>query len=293
MTTWLILGARGQLGTCMQEALTSKGLPFVALGSDECDVRDAGAVSAAIRDHSAGIVVNCSAWTAVDAAEDNEAAAFALNCDAVGSIASACRAAGSLLVHVSTDYVFPGVEGGAYDEYSPTGPVSVYGQSKLCGELRALSEHPAGTYIVRTAWLYSRHGGNFAKTMLRRALAGTEVRVVDDQRGQPTLADDVALHIIGLVTCAAPVGIYHGTNSGQGTWCDFAREIFDLAGAGTALVSPVPTSEYPTRAVRPSNSVLGHGRTVAAGLPEMRPWQDALRASIARIITAVESEENS
>lgn len=276
----------------MQEALTERNLPFVALGSDECDVTNSDAVSAVMEIHRPDVVVNCSAWTAVDAAEDNEATAFAINCDGPRNVAVACRTSGSTFVHVSTDYVFPGDGSGEYAEDSPTGPVSVYGKSKLCGEREAIAGHPDGTYIVRTAWLYSRHGGNFVKTMLRRALSGAAVRVVDDQLGQPTLADDLARHIIDLVTSGAPVGVYHGTNSGRATWCDLAREIFDLAGAGTGLVSPVGTSEYPTRAVRPANSVLGHARTVEAGVAEMRQWDLALRASIPGIIETVKSEGN-
>ena len=274
----------------MQEALTEWNLQFVALGSDECDVTNSDAVSAVMEIHRPDVVVNCSAWTAVDAAEDNEVAAFAINCDGPRNVAAACRTNGSTLVHVSTDYVFPGDGSGEYAEDSPTGPVSVYGKSKLCGEREAIAGHPDGTYIVRTAWLYSRHGGNFVKTMLRRALSGAAVRVVDDQLGQPTLANDLARHIIDLVTSGAPVGVFHGTNSGRTTWCGLAREIFDLAGAGTGLVSPVGTSEYPTRAVRPANSVLGHARTLDAGVAEMRQWDVALRASISGIIETVKSE---
>lgn len=276
----------------MQEVLADRGLSFVALGSEECDVTSAAEVSAVIAHLRPDVVVNCSAWTAVDAAEDNEAAVFAINCDGPRNIASACSAIGSTLVHISTDYVFPGTGSSAYAEDSPTAPVSVYGRSKLCGEQGAIARHPDGTYIVRTAWLYSRHGANFVKTMLRRALAGVAVRVVDDQVGQPTLADDLARHIIELVTSEAPAGVYHGTNSGQGTWFDLAKEIFVLSGADSELVSPVSTSEYPTRAERPANSVLGHARTLNAGLAEMRKWEDALRESIGGIIAAVRSEGN-
>lgn len=292
VSSWLVLGARGQLGTCMQEVLADRGLSFVALGSEECDVTSAAEVSAVIAHLRPDVVVNCSAWTAVDAAEDHEAAAFAINCDGPKNIATACRSNGSTLVHISTDYVFPGTGSGAYAEDSPTAPVSVYGKSKLCGEQGAIAGHPDGTYIVRTSWLYSRHGANFVKTMLRRALAGVAVRVVDDQFGQPTLADDLARHIIELVTSKAPVGVYHGTNSGQGTWFDLAKEIFVLSGAGSELVSPVGTSEYPTRAERPANSVLGHARTLNAGVAEMRKWEDALREAIGGIIAAVRSEGN-
>lgn len=291
MSDWLILGAHGQLGTCLQEALTERGIDFVALGSDRCDVSDRSAVDTVVRAHAPRVTVNCAAWTAVDAAEDHEADAFRVNCEAVGNIARACREHGSVLVHVSTDYVFPGTDAGPHAENAPTAPVSVYGRSKLCGEQRALDEHPDGTYIVRTAWLYSRHGGNFAKTMLRRALAGAAVRVVNDQHGQPTLADDLARHIIDLVSSPAPFGTYHGTNSGACTWFDFASLLYGRAGVDTSLVSPVSSSEFPTRAVRPRNSVLGHARTTGAGIREMRPWEDAVAASIDGIIEVLGRED--
>lgn len=290
MTDWLVLGAGGQLGRCLQEALTESGTPHVALTSPECDITDPSALEHSLGRHKPRVVVNCAAWTAVDAAEDNVETAFSVNCRGAGNVARACRAAGSLLVHVSTDYVFPGTESGPYAEDAPTGPVSAYGKSKLCGELEVLAALPDASYIVRTAWLYSRHGGNFAKTMLRRALTGTPVRVVDDQRGQPTLADDLARHIIDIVSAHAPFGVYHGTNSGEASWCDFARDIFRLSGSGEHLVSAVDSSEYPTRAVRPRNSVLGHDRTRLNGLTEMRHWSAALAASVRAIIDVIDEE---
>ena len=291
VSNWLVLGARGQLGTCLQEALTERGIGFRALGSVECDVTDFPAVAAAVSQHEPTVVVNCSAWTAVDAAEDNEDAALKVNCDGAANVAKAARGAGAILVHISTDYVFPGTHADPYAEDSATGPLSVYGKSKLCGEQRVMSTYPENSYVIRTAWLYSRHGANFARTMLRRALAGSEVRVVDDQFGQPTLADDLANHIIDLVEACAPPGVYHGTNSGSCTWFDFALLLYELAGADTSLVSPVVSAEYPTKAVRPRNSVLGHERTLAAGVAEMRRWDTAVAASIGGIVQAL-SQEN-
>lgn len=290
VSSWLVLGGRGQLGTCMQEALTERNLTFVALGSDECDVTDPDAVLGTVSRYEPTIIVNCSAWTAVDAAEDNESAAFGVNCDGAANVARAARKAGATLVHISTDYVFPGTDDAPYAEDSATGPVSVYGRSKLCGEHKVAEIYPENSYVVRTAWLYSRHGGNFAKTMLRRALAGVQVRVVNDQLGQPTLADDLARHIISLVDARVPAGTYHGTNSGSCTWFSFARLLYELAGVDTSLVLPVASTEYPTRAVRPRNSVLSHGRTVEADVAEMRRWDIAVAASIDGIIGALSQE---
>ena len=287
---WLVLGAGGQLGRCLEEALVEAGIPFTLAGRNECDITDARIVSDVLSRTRPDVVVNCAAWTAVDAAEDNEADATLANRDGARNVAEACKDHGALLVHVSTDYVFAGTDTGAYDEDSPTFPASAYGRTKLLGEHAVLENYPGGTYVVRTAWLYSRFGGNFVKTMLRRALTDAPVRVVDDQRGQPTHAGDLARHIIDLVQSGAPRGVYHGTSTGETTWYGFARLIYALAGVETDLVTPVLSSEFPTPATRPANSVLGHGRTVAAGVDEMRPWDTALQTVIADIIEAVKSE---
>ena len=288
---WLILGSQGQLGQCICDALTEMGIEFVAVGREECDITDPAAVASTLAYCRPNVVVNCAAWTAVDAAEDHEADALLINCTGATNVALACREASSLLVHISTDYVFSGSGNGPYAEDEPTNPVSAYGRSKLCGENGVLDTYPNGSYVIRTAWLYSRHGGNFAKTMLRRALEGAPVRVVADQLGQPTLADDLARHIINLVSSDAPKGVYHGTNSGACTWFDFAREIYALSGADIDLVSPVSTSEYPTRAIRPSNSVLGHEHTIRAGIAEMPAWNTALAGAIHSIIDNVRRKD--
>lgn len=291
MNHWLILGGAGQLGRCLQGALTERGIPFVALNSSECDITDYQVVDVTLDTHSPGVVVNCAAWTAVDAAEDNETAAFLANCSGAENVARACRKQQCILVHLSTDYVFSGYGVGPMNEEDPTSPVSVYGQSKLCGEQRVLEIHSTQSYIVRTAWLYSKYGKNFAKTMLRRALADQPVKVVNDQSGQPTSAADLAHHLIDLVTKSAPPGIYHGTNAGHATWFDFAREIFDIAGRGISLVSPVDSSAYPTRATRPRNSVLGHKRTISAGVAEMQHWKSALAHVFSEIENEVKQED--
>jgi dTDP-4-dehydrorhamnose reductase len=292
VTSWLVLGGNGQLGRSLQEVLTERGIEHVALGSGDCDITDPASVAAALVHSRPDVVVNCAAWTAVDAAESHEPEALLVNAIGAGNVGRACREIRARLVHVSTDYVFPGNQHGPYGEDDPTGPASAYGRTKLQGEQAVASEHADGSYIVRTAWLYGPHGGNFAKTMLRRALAGAAVRVVDDQHGQPTLSTDLARHIVDLVTTGAPAGTYHGTNSGATTWFEFARFIYELAGVETSLVSPVPSSEYPTPATRPSNSVLGHARTVAVGVPEMRSWEAAISASINDIIESVKGEPN-
>ena len=287
---WLILGANGQLGKSLQTVLTTDDISFTAVDRQTLDITDRDACIKLFNSLSPEVVVNCAAWTAVDLAEDNEAGAFRINCDATRDIAIASREVNAINVHVSTDYVFSGVADTPYDVDSPTAPVSVYGKSKLCGEVAVAEEYPERSYIVRTAWLYSPHGGNFVKTMIRKARSASAVRVVSDQLGQPTLAADLAQHIVDLVTTQAPFGIFHGTNSGVASWYDLTVEIYTQLGVDTSLVSPVPTSEYPTKAVRPQYSVLDHAHTIDCGMAEMQNWKTALRESLPNIVKVISEE---
>lgn len=287
---WLILGANGQLGKSLQAVLTANGISFTAVDRQTLDITDRDACIKLFNSLSPEVVVNCAAWTAVDLAEDNETEAFRINCDATRNIAMAARDVNAINVHVSTDYVFSGVADTPYDVDSPTEPVSIYGKSKLCGEVAIAEEYPEKSYIVRTAWLYSPHGGNFVKTMIRKAQSASAVRVVSDQLGQPTLAADLAQHIVDLVTSHAPFGILHGTNSGVASWYDLTVEIYKQLGVDTSLVSPVPTSEYPTKAVRPQYSVLSHAHTIDCGVAEMQNWRTALQESLPNIVKVILEE---
>jgi dTDP-4-dehydrorhamnose reductase len=287
---WLLLGAAGQLGHCLASELTKRRVQFVGLERGQCDITSISSVQEALSAMSPQVVINCAAWTAVDQAEDNETAARVINRDGVQNVASICNEVGAILVQVSTDYVFKGTGTSPLDEYSATEPVTAYGRTKLEGESVALAANPERTYIVRTAWLYSQYGHNFAKTMVRKAIEKSAVTVVNDQTGQPTNAYDLAAHIIDIVESGVPTGVYHGTNAGQGTWHDFAVEIYSLLGRDSRLVTPVDSSRYPTRAVRPAYSVLSHGRTTSNGLIEMRDWREALASCIGDIKQAVEAE---
>jgi dTDP-4-dehydrorhamnose reductase len=287
---WLILGANGQLGQSLQLVLTAHNILFTATDRNSLDISDRDACIKLFTALSPNVVVNCAAWTAVDLAEDNEEEAFRINCDASRNIAIAARSVNAINVHISTDYVFPGVANTPYDVDSPTAPVSIYGKSKLCGEAAITDEYPEKSYIIRTAWLYSPYGGNFVKTMIRKARSASEVRVVSDQLGQPTLASDLAEHIVDLVTSQAPFGIFHGTNSGASSWYELTCEIYSLLGVDTSLVSPVPTSEYPTKAVRPQYSVLSHARTIESGIEVMRNWKHALLESLPDIMKIISEE---
>jgi dTDP-4-dehydrorhamnose reductase len=294
MTRWLVTGAAGMLGRDLTALLAARGADFTALNRADLDITDQASVAARVSTAKPDVVVNCAAWTAVDAAEEHEAEALAINGHGAAHLASACAAAGALLVHVSTDYVFEGHASAPYPEQAPTAPAGAYGRTKLAGERAVRETLPDGSYIVRTAWLYGAHGKNFVKTMLRLAANGTSPGVVADQYGQPTWTADVATQITALIDAGAPCGIYHATSSGQTTWHGLAEEIFKLyresAAAGQSrsqepkggterfVVSPRPitTAEYPTPAKRPAYSVLGHDAWQAAGVTPIGDWKDAL-----------------
>jgi dTDP-4-dehydrorhamnose reductase len=269
---YLVTGARGMLGSDLVEALFGRDVTL--LGRADLDVTDRDAVLAAVQGHD--VVINAAAYTAVDAAETDEEAALAVNGTAVGLLAEAAASVGARFVTVSTDYVFAGDATEPYAEDEPRDPLNAYGRTKAVGEEAALAAHPDGTYVVRTAWLYGRHGANFPKTMLGLAATRDTLSVVSDQVGQPTWTMDLARQIVALVDSDAPTGIYHGTNSGSTSWQGFAQETFRLAGLDPERVLPTDSSAFVRPAARPAFSVLGHDAWAAAGLSPMRPWQEAL-----------------
>lgn len=288
---WLILGAEGQLGLSLQLVLSQNHIPFRRLGRSSLDISNRSQCEQIFNEMTPSVVVNCAAWTAVDLAEDHEEEALSVNCEGVRNIAIACREVSATLVHISTDYVFSGVAESPYEIDALTSPSSAYGRSKLCGEEAVQEELPNNFYIFRTAWLYSQFKNNFVKTMIRKALSHSPVRVVADQIGQPTEATDLAQHIVDVVTSKAPAGIFHGTNSGQASWYELTQEIYNALNVDKALVTPVPTSEYPTKAVRPKYSVLSHAHTVELGIAEMEDWKKTL-LSVLPIITQQILEED-
>jgi dTDP-4-dehydrorhamnose reductase len=292
MTKWLVTGAGGMLGRDLTALLRARGAEFTALSRADLDITDAAAVSAAVRAAQPDVVVNCAAWTAVDAAEEHEDEALAINGHGPAHLAAACAATGALLVHPSTDYVFAGDASTPYAEDAPTAPAGAYGRTKLAGEQAVLAALPDASYVVRTAWLYGAHGKNFVKTMLRLAGNGTSPGVVADQHGQPTWTADVAAQLHALVEKAAPPGIYHATSSGETTWFGFAEAIFAryhqdqgpaAAERTVATPRPVTTAEYPTPARRPAYSVLGHDAWQAAGIAPIGDWREALERAYPEI----------
>ena len=263
------------LGQDLQKALS--GRDVTALGRAQLDITDPDAVRVAVAGHD--VVINASAYTKVDDAEEHEADAFAVNASGVQNLAIATSEAGAKLVQVSTDYVFDGSATAPYDEATPLSPISAYGRTKAEGERLALAANPDGTYIVRTAWLYGAGGSNFANTMLRLASTHETVSVVTDQLGQPTWTGDVARQIVELLDADATAGIYHATNSGEASKFDFTREIFRVVGLDPERVKPTTSTEFVTPAPRPGYSVLGHDSWARAGISPMRNWRAALSAA--------------
>ncbi|BAU33139.1 dTDP-4-dehydrorhamnose reductase [Microcella alkaliphila] len=277
MTRILITGAGGMLGRDLQTALGGRAV--TAATRADLDITDVEAAADAVAGH--GVVVNCAAYTAVDAAESDEQAAHLINATGAENLARASARHGARLIQLSTDYVFAGDATTPYSEDAPLAPVSAYGRTKADGERLARAAHPAGTIIVRTAWLYGQHGPNFAATMLRLAAERETLTVVDDQRGQPTWTADLAAQIVALIDSPVTSGVFHGTAAGETTWFGFARAVFENAGLDPERVQPTDSSSFVRPAPRPAYSVLGHDAWAAEGLPTPRNWRAALDAAFA------------
>lgn len=272
----LITGATGMLGRDIQETLGTR--PYTALSRHSLDVRDLNAVRKAVGGHD--VIVNCAAYTKVDDAETHEADAFAVNAEGAQNLALAAHATGARLIHMSTDYVFDGSATSPYPEDSPRHPLGAYARTKAAAEELVLEAHPAGTIILRSAWLYGEHGPNFVSTMLRLAGERDTLTVVDDQRGQPTWTRDLAHKLVEIIDADITHGIFHGTSSGETTWFGFAREIFTQAGLNPERVHPVDSASFVRPAPRPAYSVLAHDAWALSGLSPIRHWQDALAEAL-------------
>lgn len=287
----LVTGGRGQLGRDVADAANRHGLGLVAAGDlPMLDITDGASVRSGMaawlaRARAEGlrpVVVNTAAYTAVDAAETDTERAYAVNAHGPAVLAETCAEYGVHLVHISTDYVFSGDATGSYRPYDETAPRSAYGRSKLAGEQAVLAAG-APAHVVRTAWLYGVHGNNFVRTMLGLERTRETVDVVDDQHGSPTWSGDLAAGLVELAAAADRVapGVLHCVNSGQTTWCGFARAVFSELGADPQRVRATTTEHFPRPAPRPANSVLDTSCWAAAGLPELRPWREALSAAVA------------
>jgi dTDP-4-dehydrorhamnose reductase len=292
----LLTGKDGQVGFELRRALAPLG-EVVALGRGDCDLADADALRALVRRVAPDVIVNPAAWTAVDLAESEAAAASAVNARAPGVLGEEGARLGALVVHYSTDYVFDGRKDGPYTEADSPNPLGVYGRTKLAGE-RALAETNPRHLILRSSWIVGAHGANFARTMLRLGAERDRLSVVADQVGAPTsaaLLADVSAHLIrqyGREGAAAfPYGTYHAAASGDTSWYEYARFILGAArAAGVRLragpedVLPLTTAQYPTAAQRPANSRLATCRLRTTFDLTLPPWQDGVRQVLAQIL---------
>ncbi|MDT5129944.1 MAG: dTDP-4-dehydrorhamnose reductase [Mycobacterium sp.] len=279
----VIIGAGGLVGTVLAAQAAKRGRDVLALRSAECDVTDPAAVERHIDADDA--VINCAAFTKVDEAEQAEARAWAVNATGAENVAHACARAGACLVHVSTDYVFSGDFGGAerrpYEIDDETGPLSVYGRSKLAGEFAVLSAMPDAN-VVRTSWIFSGgDGGDFVATTRRLAAGDGTVDVVADQIGSPTFVGDLVGALLEAADGTISEPVLHAANGGEASRFEQARAVFELLGADPARVRPIDTDRHPRPAPRPPYSALSGGRSAAAGLTPLRPWRDALASALA------------
>ena len=275
----LVFGKTGQVATELQ-----RQADVTALGRDEADLSNPEACAAAIRDHVPSVVINAAAYTAVDKAEDDEALAHAINAEAPGMMARACTAQNIPFLHVSTDYVFEGSGEAPWRPTDPVAPQNAYGRTKLAGE-KAVQAAGGNTSILRTSWVFSAHGNNFVKTMLRLSETRDHLTVVADQIGGPTPARAIAA---ALLTMAEAMkrgqggGIYHLAGQPPTSWACFARETFDLAGCAVT-VEDIPTSAYPTPAARPLNSRLDCSSLTADFGITPPDWRAELKTVIAEL----------
>jgi dTDP-4-dehydrorhamnose reductase len=271
------------LGTELSLLLEHRGIPFT--GTDrEVDITDPAALASFVQRRAAPFawIINCAAYTAVDKAEDDAGLCRTLNTDGPANIAAAARSTGARLLHISTDYVFNGTGNHPYREDDPTDPIGVYGLTKRDGENQIFA-HNERSYIIRTAWLYGRHGNNFVHTMLRLMKERDAVPVVNDQRGSPTWAFDLSNTIAAIITACTPVpfGIYHYTNEGNITWFDFAQEIYRQGKALGILtkdcaVTPCTSAEFPAKVTRPAFSVLDKSKLKSALGITIPEWKTSL-----------------
>ncbi len=285
----LITGGKGQLGTeiakCFERGYTELGTPDIlkidnditAIDMDELDISDMDAVCSLFEKERYDAVINCAAYTNVNGCETERETAFKANALGPRNLAIASEKIGAKLIHVSTDYVFAGDGTKPYVEWDLCAPQSAYGSSKYLGE-EYIKQFCTKYFIVRTSWLYGYYGGNFVKTMMKVTRNNGTAKVVNDQRGNPTNAADLAHHLLKLLT-TEQYGIYHGTGNGECTWYDLTCKIVELAGI-EAQVNPCTTEEYPTPAKRPAYSSLDNMMFRATVGDEFRNWEDALKCFI-------------
>lgn len=269
----LVTGATGQLGYDVCKTLSERGVDHCGAGSHDFDITDADATRDYINSCRPDAVIHCAAYTKVDLAEDEPERCLRVNAEGTRNIALACRELGAKLAYISTDYVFPGTGEKPWETDDATGPLNVYGKSKLAGEA-AVKELVEKHFIVRSSWVIGEHGSNFVKTMLRLAETHSELCVVDDQIGSPSFTADLAPLLCDMIA-TEQYGVYHATNEGFCSWAELAEVVFRLAGKDVA-VEHVSTEAYGAKALRPKNSRLSKASLDARGFARLPGWEEAL-----------------
>jgi dTDP-4-dehydrorhamnose reductase len=278
----IVFGASGQLGQCFKKLAIDSNLDFVFPGEGEANILDTELLEKLFEAQAPVYAINCAAYTAVDKAEDDSETAYSVNKTGAANLAMLCDRYNATLIHVSTDFVFGGELSSPLKEDSDAKPISVYGRSKLEGEL-AIPTLSKKYFIIRTGWLYSEFANNFVKTMLKLGAERDELKVIADQVGTPTYAIDLADCIIRIIQSASTAyGTYHYSNEGVASWYDFSRAIFDLAGTDVKVI-PIKTSEYVTRAQRPAYSVMDKSKIKQTFQLTIPYWRDSLAICIERL----------
>ncbi len=285
----LVTGSNGQLGTELVNRYSDRPNDELFVGDlPDIDITSELSIASTFASIAPDVVINCAAWTAVDAAEEKESSAFTVNAEGPAILATYCARVGARLVQISTDYVFGGDATEPYREDSQPGPITAYGRTKLAGENFVRELLPANHLVIRTAWLYSPTGRNFVKTIIKAQRDRETLSVVTDQIGQPTSASDLADQIVTLLDTYSGSGIFHGTNSGVTSWYEFARAIMSEIGEDPDRILPTDSSSYVQLAPRPAYSVLGHQGWAAVGMEPMRDWRVALHEAIPDIMLTID-----
>ena len=285
----LVTGSNGQLGTELVNRYSDRPNDELFVGDlPDIDITSELSIASTFASIAPDVVINCAAWTAVDAAEEKESSAFTVNAEGPAILATYCVRAGARLVQISTDYVFGGDATEPYREDSQPGPITAYGRTKLAGENFVRELLPDNHLVIRTAWLYSPIGHNFVKTIIKAQRDRETLSVVTDQIGQPTSASDLADQIVTLLDTYSGSGIFHGTNSGVTSWYEFARAIMSEIGEDPDRILPTDSSRYVQLAPRPAYSVLGHQGWAAVGMEPMRDWRVALHEAIPDIMLTID-----
>lgn len=280
MKNVLVTGANGQLGLCVKElSIQYPKINFTFTTSKTLDITNSKALQETFSTNSFDYCVNCAAYTAVDKAETAHVQAYNVNVNGVKNLAILCKEHSIVLIHISTDFVFDGTAAVPYTEAQPTNPLSVYGKTKLKGEeeIKAVLN---SYFIIRTSWLYSEYGTNFMKTMLRLGKEREELSVVSDQIGTPTYAKDLAYTILKIINQDSKTyGLYHYSNEGVTSWYGFAQQIFNFT-TNTIKLNSIPTTAYPTPAIRPKYSVLSKNKIIDSLKVKVPNWEDSLQTAI-------------